>query len=274
VKTAEAAPPIPVLGGLDQTSSLQPAAAEFNGFSSQESDSVKHNSEEGEKPFMQEAAEDDDAKTGNSILQKGSSGSSSYSNGEEKLAALETSSSTLEESSLPGWNKLDHSLDESKSDADANGRIAATHDAAAEAAEVEALRSTVHKLREKEQLLEKQLLQYKQQLGLLADDDENVKKKERGDLAAEELAAAARVHQPELKKEDAQTSVEELEIEVAGLRHANKELEQQRSQLSEKVYALQQTSELAHHSKGSILELVRVASVHSFLHNLFRSRSL
>jgi chromosome segregation ATPase len=223
---------------------------------------------------MQEAAEDDDAKTGNSILQKGSSGSSSYSNGEEKLAALETSSSTLEESSLPGWNKLDHSLDESKSDADANGRIAATHDAAAEAAEVEALRSTVHKLREKEQLLEKQLLQYKQQLGLLADDDENVKKKERGDLAAEELAAAARVHQPELKKEDAQTSVEELEIEVAGLRHANKELEQQRSQLSEKVYALQQTSELAHHSKGSILELVRVASVHSFLHNLFRSRSL
>jgi chromosome segregation ATPase len=271
VKTAEAAPPIPVLGGLDQTSSFQPAAAEFNGFSSQESDSVKPNSEEGEKPFVQEAAEeDDDAKTGNPILQKGSSRSSSYSNGEEKLAALETSSITLEESSLPGWNKLDHSLDQSKSDADANGRIAATHDAA----EVEALRSTVHKLREKEQLLEKQLLQYKQQLGLLADDDEDVKKKERGDLAAEELAAAARVHQPELKKEDAQTSVEELEIEVAGLHHANKELEQQRRQLSEKVSALQQTSELAHHSKGSILELVRVASVHSFLHNPFRSRSL
>ncbi|KAH9556821.1 hypothetical protein CY35_07G050100 [Sphagnum magellanicum] len=254
VKTAEAAPPIPVLGGLDQTSSLQPAAAEFNGFSSQESDSVKPNSEEGEKPLVQEAAEedDDDAKTGNPILQKGSSGSSSYSNGEEKLAALETSSSTLEESSLPGWNKLDHSLDESKSDADANGRIGATHDAAAEAAEVEALRSTVHKLQEKEQLLEKQVLQYKQQLGLLADDDENAKKKERGHLAAEELAAAAR---PELKKEDTQTSVEELEIEVAGLRHANKELEQQRRQLSEKVSALQQNSELAHHSKGSVLEL-------------------
>lgn len=272
MKTAEAAPPIPVLGGLDQTSSLQPAAAEFNGFSSQESDSVKPNSEEGEKPLVQEAAEedDDDAKTGNPILQKGSSGSSSYSNGEEKLAALETSSSTLEESSLPGWNKLDHSLDESKSDADANGRIGATHDAAAEAAEVEALRSTVHKLQEKEQLLEKQLLQYKQQLGLLADDDENAKKKERGHLAAEELAAAAR---PELKKEDTQTSVEELEIEVAGLRHANKELEQQRRQLSEKVSALQQNSELAHHSKGSVLELVRVARVHSFLHNLFRSRS-
>jgi hypothetical protein len=275
VKTAEAAPPIPVLGGLDQTSTLQPAAAEFNGFSSQESDSVKPNSEEEEKPFVQEAAaEDDDAKTGNPILQKGSSGSSSYSNGEEKLAALETSSSTLEKSSLPGCNKLDHSLDECKSDADANGRIAATHDAAAEAAEVEALRSTVHKLREKEQLLEKQLLRYKQQLGLLADHDENVKKKERGDLAAEELAAAARVRQPELKKEDAQTSVEELEIKVAGLRHANKELEQQRRQLSEKVSALQQTSELAHHSKGSILDLVRVASVHSCLHNQFRCRSL
>jgi hypothetical protein len=31
-------------------------------------------------------------------------------------------------------------------------------------------------------------------LGLLANDDENLKKKERGDLAAEELVATSRVH--------------------------------------------------------------------------------